>query len=100
MELQIALWISFAGFVIGLLFKARYLPFVALIIFGLGWAGLLRSGSSHNEAMTWAFGVALMASPIIGMVAIPGLLLGQILRLIMRWIFRERGPTSSRRWSD
>lgn len=97
MDLEITLWICLASFVIGLLFKARYLSFVALITFGLGWVGLLLS---DDEATTWAFGVGLMASPIIGIVATPGVLVGQLLRLIMRRLLFKRGPTDSRRWSD
>lgn len=100
MQTQLVLWILVFGLIIGVLFKARHLPWVALLGFCLGWAGFFLAGSSHNEAMIWFFGVALMSSPVIGVIAIPGVIAGQLLRMAMRKLFRERGPTESKRWSD
>ena len=83
------------GFVAGLVFRVRGLLWLTLGIVGFAFSGLLLSGLIGEEAWTWIFGLALMASPILGGVAVLGALAGWLMKLVVKTV-TARAPDDTR----
>lgn len=78
------LWPYFAGFgfIAALLFNIRGIAILACVILAAAFAGLALSGFV-DERFPWIFGIALMASPLIGAIALPGVLLGWLIKWVI-----------------
>jgi MFS family permease len=79
------LWPYFAGsgFIAALFFKLRGIAILAGALFAAAFAGLAISGLAGSDTWPWIFGIALMASPIIGAIALAGVLLGWLVKLVI-----------------
>ncbi|WP_367344743.1 hypothetical protein [Stenotrophomonas bentonitica] len=79
------LWPYFAGFgfIAALFLNLRGIIILACALIVGAFAGLALTGLAGDEVFPWIFGIALMASPIIGAIAVPGVLLGWA----ARWVF-------------
>jgi hypothetical protein len=72
------------GFIAALFFNIRGIVILALVLLASAFAGLVISGLAGEDKWPWLFGIALMASPIIGGIAAPGILLGWLAKLVVR----------------
>ena len=79
------LWPYFAGFgfIAALIFKFRGIAILACALFVATFAGLAISGLAGSDKWPWIFGIALMASPLIGAMALPGVLLGWLIKAVI-----------------
>jgi len=79
------LWPYFAGsgFIAALFFKFRGIAILACALLAAAFAGLVISGLAGSDTWPWIFGIALMASPIIGAIALAGVLLGWLIKLVI-----------------
>lgn len=89
------LWPYFMGFgfVAALFFNIRGIAILACVILAAAFAGLALSGLV-DDRFPWIFGIALMASPIIGAIAVPGVLLGWLAKLVFRKVAEESEQSS------
>lgn len=89
------LWPYFAGFgfVAALVFNIRGIAILACALLVAAFAGLALSGFV-DDRLPWIFGIALMASPIIGAIAVPGVLLGWLAKHIFRKVASESDESS------
>ena len=81
------LWPYFLGFgfIAALFFNIRGIVILALVLLASAFAGLVISGLAGEDKWPWLFGIAIMASPIIGGIAAPGILMGWL----AKWVFRK-----------
>ncbi len=79
------LWPYFAGsgFIAALFFKLRGIAILAGVLFVGAFAGLAITGLAGSNTWPWIFGIALMASPIIGAIALAGVLLGWLIKAVI-----------------
>lgn len=79
------LWPYFAGsgFIAALFFKLRGIAILAGALIAAAFAGLAITGLAGSETWPWIFGIALMASPIIGAIALAGVLVGWLVKLVI-----------------
>lgn len=79
------LWPYFAGsgFIAALFFKLRGIAILAGALFVGAFAGLAITGLAGSDTWPWIFGIALMASPIIGAIALAGVLLGWLIKAVI-----------------
>lgn len=89
------LWRYFAGFgfIAAPFFKLRGIAILAGALFVGTFAGLVITGLAGSDTWPWIFGIALMASPIIGAIAMAGVLFGWLVKLVIRKATSE--PTES-----
>ncbi|MCI2245129.1 MULTISPECIES: hypothetical protein [Xanthomonas] len=81
--IAIALTTIGIGFVIGVLFGARHLFWIVPAALACLFVWVRRAGAeAHNpEHAGWIFGLALIALPVLGVLASVGWLAGHLLRL-------------------
>lgn len=77
------------GFIAALFFNVRGIVILACALVAAAFAGLAITGLAGDEMWPWIFGIGLMASPIIGAIAVPGVLLGWLFKLVFRKVARE-----------
>ena len=77
------------GFIAALFFNIRGVVILALALLGAAFAGLVISGLAGEDKLPWIFGIALMASPIVGGIAAPGVFLGWLVKRVVRKATRE-----------
>lgn len=79
------LWPYFAGFgfIAALFFKVCGIAILAGTLFAGTFAGLAITGLAGSDTWPWIFGIALMASPIIGAIALAGVLLGWLIKAVI-----------------
>ncbi|MBT2767662.1 hypothetical protein J7J08_08420 [Stenotrophomonas sp. ISL-67] len=89
------LWPYFAGFgfVAALVFNLRGIAILACALLAAAFAGLAISGL-FDDRLPWIFGIALMASPLIGAIALPGVFLGWLAKLVFRKVAEESEQSS------
>jgi len=89
------LWPYFMGFgfVAALFLNIRGLAILACALLAATFAGLAVSGLV-DDRLPWIFGIALMVSPLIGAIAVPGILLGWLARMIFWKIASESDQSS------
>lgn len=90
------LWPYFTGFgfIAALFFKFRGIAILACALLAAAFAGLVISGLAGADKWPWIFGIALMVSPIIGAIALPGVLLGWLVKLVIWKATRESMQSS------
>lgn len=82
------------GFVAALFFNLRGIAILTCALLVVAFAGLALSGLFGDERLPWIFGIALMASPIIGAIALPGVLLGWLIKRVIWSATRESDESS------
>lgn len=82
------------GFIASLFLNLRGIAILTCALFVVAFAGLALSGLFGDERLPWIFGIALMTSPIIGAIALPGVLLGWLIKWVIWTATRESKPSS------
>jgi hypothetical protein len=79
------LWPYFAGFgfIAALFFKLRGIAILAGALFAAAFGGPAITGLAGSDTWPWNFGIALMASPVIGAIALAGVLVGWLVKLVI-----------------
>ncbi|MFI8718843.1 hypothetical protein ACIGHF_13310 [Stenotrophomonas sp. NPDC077464] len=90
------LWPYFGGFgfIAALFFKVRGILILACVLFVGAFAGLAITGLAGSDTWPWIFGIALMASPIFGAIALAGVLVGWLVKAVI-WKATSESTESS-----
>ena len=74
-------WLIGAGALLGLFLSTRLVVVIAACCLAIAIAGLVISAATSNDGkLTMLFGIAAMATPVVGAVAAVGTLLGNVIR--------------------